>query len=169
MYTQHNLTSVIRFTISPKWDVTLNLCKDQLLNKGHPKAIATAINHRQTHRESINVRQGLAQYKAASAALITQKWGEAYSFYDQFMHMDEVREAHNKVMIVQQKLEESQERRAVLMIELTAIRKEHKQLNDDLLNCNRRDPQYLKLVQRENDVGINGILLNVLNIISCLT
>lgn len=159
MLSTRNLLAIIRLSHISNCDLAINA--NRLLLSNNPRLSATTTigshhNRRQKHLlvTKENVSQSFTHYKAASAALIAQKWNQAYSFYDQFTHMDEVREAHNKVIMIQQKLEESQERRTALMHELIAIRKEHKQLNDEVLDCNRRDPQYVKLIQKEIDVRV---------------
>lgn len=43
-------------------------------------------------------------YRNVSKDLIKEKWHEAYSFYAQFTHMDEIRVAQDKVLAIQVRL-----------------------------------------------------------------
>lgn len=47
------------------------------------------------------LRNDVNAYKNVSKDLIHKKYSDAYSFYEQFSHMDEVREAHDKVIAIQ--------------------------------------------------------------------
>lgn len=100
------------------------------------------------------IRSGVEQYKNASTQLIKTKYTDAYNFYESFSHMDEVREAHDKVISIQSQLLDAQQRRVGLMNELTAIRKEQQMIQDELSNCSRSADRYLGLVRLEIDVSL---------------
>lgn len=100
-----------------------------------------------------NLRQGVALYRNASSKLIQTKWTDALNFYESFTHMDEVREAHDKVITIQSQLLEAQQRRSRLMIDLTAVRKEQQMIQDELANCSRSADRYLGLVRLEIDAS----------------
>lgn len=55
-----------------------------------------------------SLRNDVLLYKSVSSDMLKQKWTDAYSFYEQFSHMDEVREAHNKVISIQVSMPEVQ-------------------------------------------------------------
>lgn len=99
------------------------------------------------------LRSGVQQYKNASTQLIKTKWTDAYNFYESFSHMDEVREAHDKVVTIQSQLLDAQQRRVHLMNELTAVRKEQQMIQDELSSCSRSADRYLGLVRLEIDVS----------------
>lgn len=101
-----------------------------------------------------NLRDGVALYKSASSNLIQKKWTDALNFYESFTHMDEVREAHDKVITIQSQLLEAQQRRSSLMIALTAVRKEQQMIQDELANCSRSADRYLGLVRLEIDASL---------------
>lgn len=92
-------------------------------------------------------------YRNASGDLLKKKWNEAYSFYEQFSHMDEVREAHDKVVDIQNALQQAQQRRTDLLHELNFVRKEQKMLHGEMANCSRSDIRYLDLVKLEIEVS----------------
>lgn len=48
-----------------------------------------------------SIKNDVLIYRDRSSDLIKQKFNDAYSFYEQFSHMDEVREAHDKVIFIQ--------------------------------------------------------------------
>lgn len=117
------------------------------------KGVRRHFKHRATvAAERIQRAIGHGIYKTTSVPFITQTWDEACNFYEHFMNANEVREANNKVTSIQRMLEESHVRSSVLMRELTTIRGKHRLLNDKLMKCNRRDLQYVHLVQLENQV-----------------
>lgn len=47
------------------------------------------------------LRNDVTAYTNVSKDMIHKKYSDAYSFYEQFSHMDEVREAHDKVIAIQ--------------------------------------------------------------------
>lgn len=100
------------------------------------------------------ILSGVQQYKNAPTQLIKTKWTDAYNFYESFSHMDEVREAYDKVITIQSQLLNAQKRRVNLMNELTAVRKEQQMIQDELSNCSRSADRYLGLVRLEIDVWL---------------
>ncbi|XP_037028391.1 mitochondrial potassium channel-like [Bradysia coprophila] len=88
------------------------------------------------------------EYKERSAIVLQNKWTNAYTFYERVFHMDEVRQAHMKVMDLQEKLLEAQENRRMLQSKLSDIKSQLEAVHDDIMNTPRND-RYLELIKRD--------------------
>lgn len=176
------MKAIGRFAITPKWSLlTINMNRSQI-NANRPLRTAaapasTSANNKQVRIKATsfatnapspppsrkkkgtapvvpNLDKLKAQAAAATVISNSQKFGEiAYSIFDQYSHMDEVRDAQFRVTMIQDKLAESQQKRAALMNKLTAIQKEHKKLHNELLACSRNDPQYREILEKVIEVG----------------
>lgn len=94
------------------------------------------------------------------------KWTDALSFYETFTHVGDVREAHEKIVDIQNRLMEAQQRRIHIMSELTIARREQQIIQDELANCTRSQDRYLGLVRLEIDVSFfYGWQANILRLL----
>ncbi|KAJ6637485.1 Mitochondrial potassium channel [Pseudolycoriella hygida] len=100
--------------------------------------------------EKLNVVKNLdfKEYKKRSTQLLQTKWTDAYTFYERVFHMDEVRQAHMKVMDLQEKLLEAQENRRILQSKLSDIKSQLETVHDEIMNTPRND-RYLELIKRD--------------------
>lgn len=82
-----------------------------------------------------------------------KKIGEVYTIYEKLSGMDEVRMAQDKVINIQDQLNDAQNKRRSFIQELSQIRKELQSLHSEILNCGRGESRYLDLVKKEIDVS----------------
>lgn len=81
-----------------------------------------------------------------------QAYSNAYEYYIDFFHMRQVREAFNKVEVIQDELRIAQETRRQILHDLTGIRADLAIVHGELMNCSRTELRYLDLVRREQDI-----------------
>lgn len=90
-----------------------------------------------------------------SEALLKTKADLFFAWYDNVTHTDEIRDAHQKVNDLQDKLNEAQIGRRELSKELNDLRYELQLCYADIANCQRGEPRYLDLIRKEYDVNFN--------------
>lgn len=122
---------------------------------GHHHRVFSSSHQPRTQHGSLlaTLRNDVSAYKNVSKDLLHKKYTDAYSFYEQFSHMDEVREAHDKVITIQDELHLAQKRRCDLMAELIGIRSKQQLISGEMSNSSKSDYRYLELVKMSIEVS----------------
>lgn len=129
---QHFLTVAVK-----QWSLPHHVCRQCATDAARTSAAAPTLLHKYRHQLTATVR---AQYLAA------------YTFYDQFMHMDDVRQAQQRVIDIQQQLQLAQHDRRAMAAELTGCRNQIQRLHEELGKVERFERRYVDLVREQYDL-----------------